>query len=151
MSLVLSVWYLIGLHIPAGGGKPFYHVFLYQFCHHNIWHLLANLYCLWLIAVSNYRVSARHCILSYIVSAVLVIDGPQTQGLSGVLYCLVGMLSWQAAHIRRFHAWMIPLLLLGVLFPSRINVLLHIFCYISGILIEMHFIPWRERLTRFWR
>lgn len=128
-----------------------WHILVYQLCHCNIWHLAANVYCLWLIAVSNYRVRAYHCIVAYAISCLLAAGGPETQGLSGAIYCLVGMLSWQASRISAYHMWMAAFIGAGFLFSDRINVWLHVFGYLSGVLIEMQFVPWRERLTRYWR
>lgn len=149
-TLLLSAFFLTGMHLPAGGGSPWWHAFFYQACHCNVWHLIANLWCLWLIASSNYRVSARQCILAYSASVLAAFASCETEGLSGLLYALIGMLSWQAARIRTFHLWMLGFLAAGLLFPHRINITLHLVCYAGGILIEMPFCPWRERLRRYW-
>lgn len=148
--LLLSACFLAGLHLPAGGGSPWWHAFFYQACHCNVWHLMANLWCLWLIASSNYRVSARQCILAYSVSVLASFASCETEGLSGLLYALIGMLSWQAARIRTFHLWMLGFVSVGLLVPHRINVILHLVCYAAGIVCEMPFCPWRERLRTYW-
>lgn len=151
LSLTLLVCYLIGLHVRAGGDNPLWHAMVYQFSHCNFWHMVANVYCLWLITTSGYKVRPRHCLIAYALSVSLVIGGPETEGISGFIYALVGMLSWQAGRIRTFHLWMLVFLGVGFLFPHRINVLLHIMCYGSGILMETHFIPWREKLKTYWK
>ena len=150
LSLAALVAYLLGMHTEAGGDSPLWHAFTYQICHCNVWHLIGNLYCAWYIAASNYRVGYRRCIIAYAISLGAVF-GPPTQGLSGILYALVGMLSWQASRIRGYHLIMLAFLSLGLLFPHCINIVLHLFCYLGGVGIEMLFFPWRERLKKYWR
>jgi membrane associated rhomboid family serine protease len=148
-SLIAVLAYLLGMHHEGGAGAPKWHALVYQWCHCNVWHLIANIYCVWMIARSNYRVVARQVAYAYAISIVMVFLSVPTQGMSGIIYALLGMLSWQSARIRTYHLWMAGFLLLGLVLP-KVNVTLHLLCYGAGLISETFHSPWRMRLEKYW-
>lgn len=149
VSIAATLTYLLGLHLQGGGMSPWWCSLVYQWCHCNVWHLLANIYCIWMLARSKFRVGGRHIVYSYLISIAAVFFSTETQGLSGIIYALLGMLSWQSAQIRTYHLWMLGFLVLGLILPN-VNFTLHLLCYGAGLIIEMFHTPWRMRLEKYW-
>lgn len=148
-ALLLLGVFLSDIHLLGGQGQPWWNSLVYQLCHDNIFHLLANVYCLFLILRGGFHIGVRRCAFAYGISIAASLVCLPTQGFSGILYALFGMVSWQSSRIRLFHAWMLPLILVGFLFPNM-SAMLHLLCYIAGVAIDMMFVPWRERLRRYW-
>lgn len=90
VTLLLAACYLLPVprqEFGASFGSPWHAHFLAQMFHANVFHLLANLYALWLI-----RTSPRELLVAYLLSvpATFVAAAP-TVGFSSVLYALMGM------------------------------------------------------------
>lgn len=134
VKLVISI-VLVGCYIflPTFGfpdGGILGHV-LYPLCHANVWHLLANLVCVWMIPcefhLSTTFLSAVLCsFLPCFVSELTV-------GFSGVLFCVVGM-SW--GRVRRFRdmIWRNKWFLVIPFFIPHINAFIHVYCMLFGFM-----------------
>lgn len=107
--------------------------FLYPFCHVNVYHLLANLWVLFIVARSDFKDYWYNYIIAYAICITAPASGVLTMGLSGLVYALLGQLSWQALYKWKYHAYTLAFISLGLLFPTKINNLLHIYCYAMGV------------------
>ena len=125
--------FVCGIHIQRTEAFAEQSMVLYQFCHVNIWHVLANLACLYTIASSTFRTSWHTWLAAYVISAFVPCMSP-TEGMSGLLYALMGIISWQAADTRKFHLWCIGFMGICFLFPHTVNGWLHVFCYLAGVM-----------------
>ena len=137
------VFYLFGFHIQAGSSEGIIGSTLYQFCHVSIWHLLGNLIALQSITASPFRTPSWTWVAAYFVSVVVPCGSP-TEGLSGLLYAEMGILSWQALYKWKFHAWCIGFMAICFLFPNAINAWIHVWCYAGGVLIGLVAL-WRRK------
>lgn len=151
ISLLLVVVFAFDIHLSAGIDRSTWRCLVYQCCHVNVFHLLANLYCIWVILMSNFRTGIRRWLYAYLLSCIFVLISLPTEGASGIVFALLGMMSWQSAHISKYHGYTLLAIAIGLLFPRNLNVLLHLLCYISGIIIEMPYTQWRRALRTYWR
>lgn len=107
------------------------HVF-YIFSHANIWHLLANIVCIWLIRCPFHLVGSLLVVI--LCSFLPCFTSELTYGFSGVLFCTVGI-SWGVVGRFRDMLWknkwyfLIPFLL------PHVNVFLHLYCALLGYLL----------------
>ena len=150
VSIVLVVSYFAMPQVGFGGGGcsdtvTYWtgHV-LYVLSHANVWHLAANLLCLWMIPCR------LHLGSSYFVAVVCsflpcFID-EATVGFSGVLFAIVGM-SW--GRVRRFMdmLWRNKWFLVIPMFIPHVNALLHVYCLIAGYLVGCY---WRGDTVPHW-
>ena len=153
VSLVLVVWYFAMPQFAFGegcGDAATYwtgHV-LYPLSHANVWHLMANILCLWMIPCG------LHLSVSYLIAALCsflpCFIGEATCGFSGVLFAIVGM-SW--GRVKRFRdmLWRNKWFLIIPMFIPHVNALLHIYCLMAGYLVGYF---WRDNIalhgTRDW-
>jgi len=118
--------------------------FLYPFSHANIWHLLANMLCLFMIRCK------MHLIATYLI-AVLCSFLPSfsiydcvmqcgfaalsepTYGFSGILFAMVGI-SWGKIHRLRDMVARNKWFLIIPAFLPHVNFLIHIYCLFAGYL-----------------
>ena len=131
VSIVLVLLYFLGVEVgfPDGGSIGHY---VYPLCHVNVWHLSANVLCLWLV------VCDLHLLSSYFVAVLCsflpcFVNEP-TMGFSGVLFAMVGM-SW--GRVRRFREmlWRNKWFLVVPLFVPHVNGVLHVYCLVAGWLL----------------
>lgn len=113
---------------------------LYPISHANIFHLLANVLCLWMIPCGLHLSSAY--LVAVTCSFLPCYLGEPTMGFSGVLFAIVGM-SW--GRVRRFREmlWRNKYWLIIPMFIPHINALLHIWCLLAGWVVGR---IWQERL-----
>lgn len=153
VSLVLVVWYFAMPQFAFGegcGNTATYwtgHV-LYPLSHANVWHLMANILCLWMIPCG------LHLSVSYLIAVLCsflpCFIGEATCGFSGVLFAIVGM-SW--GRVKRFRdmLWRNKWFLIIPMFIPHVNALLHIYCLMGGYLVGYF---WRDNIaphgTRDW-
>ena len=114
---------------------------LYPLSHANIWHLLANILCLWMLRCP------LHLFVTYLMAVIcsffpsfclglfdgFTLQSEPTYGFSGVLFAMVGI-SWGRIH--RFKDMVIRnkwILILPAFIP-HINFLIHIYCLMAGYL-----------------
>ena len=131
----------------------------YSFFHASIFHLIGNCWVL-LCVVFYYELPLSRLLVSYIVAITApAMSVMPTIGLSAVVYCLLGQASFLAKRKLYFHFWVAAFILLfGYLVPflleskgvaiARPDNLLHIYCYVVGLLVGFLNSPvslWRKR------
>jgi len=104
---------------------------LYPLSHASIWHLAANILCLWMLRCP------LHLFITYAI-AVACSFLPSfaiepTYGYSGVLFAMVGI-SWGKVHRFRDMLWKNKWILIVPAFIPHINFLIHIYCLLAGYL-----------------
>ena len=114
---------------------------LYPFFHANILHCLFNVYCLLsLVFLSGNTI--KHFIVAYIIAVLFPIDSYlqfsdsmelYTVGLSGVLFVMLGRFGMFVSRFWFYQlcAWLY--LIVGLFIP-QMNGILHLHCYIAGII-----------------
>lgn len=127
--------------------------FAYPFFHASFVHMAVNCWCL-LSIVFIYDVSCACFAIAYAIAVTYPIDtfsaviGSSllpTVGLSGVDYALLGMVSFQTKRKLYFHVFIASFIALGIIIPYLCSVcgfniatpnnLLHIYCYVAGLLV----------------
>ena len=109
---------------------------VYPFFHANVLHAALNAWAL-LSIVFLYDRTVWRLLLAYIVAVtapvgIMGMSAP-TVGLSGVVYCLYGSLSFEVARKWYFQGWLLFYLAVGFFFPNT-NAWLHVYCYAVGLL-----------------
>ena len=145
----------VGLHSGCGVVSRL----CYSFLHASIYHLAGNCWVL-LCVVFYYELPFSRLLVSYIVAITApAMSFTPTIGLSAVVYCLLGQASFLAKRKLYFHFWVAAFILLfGYLMPlfleskgvaiARPDNLLHIYCYVVGLLVGFLNSPvslWRRR------
>ena len=118
--------------------------FLYMFCHANVWHLLGNLFVLWIIRGKLYLIPSL--MIAFLTSLIpawsLWGEVGVTMGFSGVIFAVYGI-KWGLHDKRRYEMdfslptykeFMIkamPFALVGILIPN-LNWCLHLYCLLAG-------------------
>lgn len=140
VSIVLVVWYLTMPQVGfCGFGIHEYGVLSrhisYPLCHANIWHLMANILCLWSISCRMHLSSSY--IIAVLCSFLPCFLSEPTTGFSGVLFALVGI-SW--GRTRRFKdmLWRNKWFLVVPVFIPHVNAFLHFYCLVAGYLAGMY-------------
>ena len=105
---------------------------LYPFSHANIWHLAANIVCLWMIPCELHLVVSF--LLAVLCSILPCFVSEATMGFSGVLFAIVGI-SWGKANRFKDMIWKNKWFLIVPVFIPHINAFIHIYCMISGYLV----------------
>lgn len=116
---------------------PLINHFLYPLSHANIWHLAANVLCLWMLRCPPHIIatSVIGVLCSFLPCPQLPLWGmgvtEPTMGFSGVLFAMVGI-SW--GKIRRFKDMIVrnKWILIIPAFIPHINFLIHIYCLMAG-------------------
>ena len=105
---------------------------LYPLSHANIFHLAANVLCLWMIPCGLHLTTAY--VVAVVCSFLPCFLGESTYGFSGVLFAIVGM-SW--GRVRRFREmlWKNKWWLVIPMFIPHVNALLHIWCLFGGWIV----------------
>lgn len=118
---------------------------LYPLSHANVWHLAANIMCLWMVTC-KIRIAPAYIIAvacSFIPSVSLFdciinwcIEGTRepTMGFSGVLFAVVGM-SWGKVSKFKTMLWQNKWYLVIPAFLPHINFLIHFYCLMVGYVI----------------
>jgi membrane associated rhomboid family serine protease len=131
--------------------------FAYSFFHASVPHALINCWCLLSIAFI-YRISFGYLIAAYTIAVTYPVNAiyalqcsifnvqcsTPTIGLSAVCFALMGMVSFQSQRRLYFHAWVLSFIGVSALLAAFLqeltsiappNNLLHIYCYVCGIII----------------
>ena len=117
---------------------------LYPLSHANVWHLAANVLCLWMLRCPmrlpvTYAIAVlcsflpSFCLFDSIVNGSFYSLQAPTYGFSGVLFAMVGI-SWGRIH--RFKDMILRnrwILIIPAFIP-HINFLIHIYCLLAGYL-----------------
>ena len=120
---------------------PFINHVFYPLSHANIWHLSANILCLWVLNCRFYIYATFVCavLCSFLPCPQLPLWGgvcEPTMGFSGVLFAIVGV-SW--GKIGRFKAMILrnKWFLIIPAFLPHVNFLIHIYCLMAGYLLGL--------------
>jgi membrane associated rhomboid family serine protease len=116
--------------------------FLYPFSHANIWHLFANILCLWMIScrlhpIATYLIAVAcsflpsFCLYDSIAHCSLAALTVPTYGFSGILFAIVGV-SWGRVHRFRDMLWKNKWYLVLPAFLPHVNFLIHLYCLLAG-------------------
>ena len=105
--------------------------FLYPLSHANIWHLSANILCLWMIKTDIHLIPCY--IISVICSFIPCFVSEPTMGFSGILFAMVGI-SWGRVHRLKDMVWRNKWYLIIPLFIPHVNAFIHLYCMIGGYL-----------------
>ena len=144
VSVVLVVCYIF---MPKYGfidvhelSECWYVHLLYPFSHANIWHLLANIVCLWMIPCE------LHLLISFLLAVLCSIlpcfISEMTMGFSGVLFAIVGI-SWGQVHRFKNMIWKNKWFLVIPIFLPHVNAFIHLYCMIFGYLCG-RYIPMKK-------
>ena len=137
VSMVLVVWYFGMPQYSFGGydiatyGTIWEHL-LYPLSHANVWHLGANVLCLWMITCRLHLASSYF--VAVVCSFLPCFVSEATMGFSGMLFAIVGM-SWGRVGRFKDMIWKNKWFLLIPLFLPHVNGLLHLYCLVAGWLI----------------
>ncbi len=134
ITLLLATCYLLPVprqEFGASFGSPWHTHFIAQMFHTNAFHLLANLYALWLM-----RTSPRELLAAYVLSipATFATATPAV-GFSSVLYALMGM---KIGHARmsRIEWVMFVLANVATVFIPAIAFGVHLAAFIMGLVYD---------------
>ena len=138
VSIVLVGSYFI---LPKYGFTfhgPLINHLLYPLSHANIWHLAANILCLWMLRCQLHIFTTFVCavLCSFLPCPLLPIYGDYdavTMGYSGALFAMVGI-SWGKIHRLRDMIVRNKWILIIPAFLPHVNFLIHIYCLLLGYL-----------------
>ena len=129
---------------------------LYPFFHGSFLHALLNCWVL-LCLVFYYNIGIGNMLLAYLVAVTVptgnyslftihysLVSAP-TVGFSSVVFCLLGITSWLVERKLYYHCWIGSFIAMGYILPYLCSVygltvavpnnLLHIYCYVVGLLV----------------
>lgn len=133
VSVLLVVWYFAMPKYVFPDDGIIGHS-LYEFSHANIWHLSANVLCLWMIPCGLHLLFA---IIAAVLCSFLPCFVPEgTCGFSGVLFAIVGM-SWGRVHRFKDMLWRNKWWLVIPIFIPHVNALLHVYCLVAGYAVGL--------------
>lgn len=110
---------------------------LYSFCHATWMHAILNVWAL-LSIVFIYEPKMSKLIIAYAIAILCpkALCPTPTVGLSVIIYALLGMMSFRVIDKAFYQLCMACALIAGCLFPYS-NGAIHIYAYLSGIIIEI--------------
>ena len=132
ITLVLAVSYIFLPQYGFHGGEVGLDNILYPLSHANIWHLMANIVCLWMIPCELHL--GTSFLIAVVCSFLPCFTEEPTVGFSGVLFAIVGM-SW--GRVRRFKdmVWRNKVFLVIPFFIPHINAFIHVYCMVAGYIV----------------
>lgn len=130
ISLVIS---LIAITLSICGVHGAYYKWADIMLHANIFHCLANVWAL-LYVCFMLRTKVLELILSAIIGAAFMYlpCNEHVIGLSGSIYALYAIASYQIINKKKFHLYMAAFILLSMLIPSLAGIY-HLLCYLTGL------------------
>lgn len=137
---------VLGTVFAPSVARPAVWALIYPAFHAGWWHLASSVLCLAAIIKSDFRIPVLWPLAAFALSCVaLPLTGhtSETCGASGVIYALLGAMSWQSYDIRRYHVTIGFVALASWILPVHVNVALHVVCYVGGVLLGR---IWRVRL-----
>lgn len=131
MSFWSGDWRQVGIY----AGCPLAGRLLYPFFHVSLLHAVLNAWCLLQVAfiygITPWRLLAAYATAATVPVGMVGLEVP-TVGLSGVVFFLLGSLSFTVCRRWYWQGWMLSYICIGFLLPA-INALLHLYCYAVGI------------------
>lgn len=131
LSVLLLASYLLLPQFAFPDGGVCGHL-LYSLSHANIFHLLANLLCLWMIRCPLHLLVAF--VVAVLCSFLPCFVSEPTMGFSGVLFAVIGI-SWGRAHRFKDMIWKNKWFLVVPMFIPHVNAFIHLYCLIGGYLM----------------
>ena len=132
VTIILVISYCFLTQYGYYSGEISINNILYPFSHANIWHLLANVVCLWMIPCELHLLTS---FLLAVLCSILPCFLPEaTVGFSGVLFAIVGI-SWGRVNRFRDMIWKNKWFLIIPFFIPHINAFIHVYCLLSGYLV----------------
>lgn len=136
LRLLLSIGLVLSyLYFPKtgydSGSDILSHVF-YMFSHANIWHLMANIVCIWMVRCPFHLCGAL--LAGVVCSFVPSFCSSLTYGFSGVLFAVVGI-SWGEVGRFRDMLWRNKWYFLIPFVLPHVNGFLHLYCALLGYLL----------------
>lgn len=135
--ILLHVMEIPAAAVSAYRGGPFYTRFTYQFFHASWIHLAINVWT-FLYAVFIYNLKIPSLVVAFIISVIVPLSATPTVGLSGIVFALYGFISFRFKNKILYHSWMMFFILIGFFFHN-INALLHLYCYLTAILVHYEY------------
>ena len=128
VSAVLLLSYLVfpKFGFPDGGISG--HL-LHPLSHANVWHLLANILCLWMLSCDLHL--SVSLIVAVVCSFIPCLMSEPTMGFSGVLFAMVGI-SWGKVGMFREMLCRNKWFLIIPAFIPHVNALIHLYCFVAG-------------------
>lgn len=130
--------------------------FAYSFFHASIIHTLVNCWCL-LSIVFIYDVSLWYMAIAYAIAVTFPVTTLSatvphasaweipTVGLSAVCFALLGMIAFQVQRKVLYHSWVLSFIVIGFILPplcsacgysiATPNNILHLYCYVVGLMV----------------
>ena len=139
--------------------------FAYMWCHGSVWHLVGNVFVVWVLRRPLYLIPA--VVIGFLCSWIPAVPGlwemiaaadaagtvaepVMTVGFSGVLFAIVGVkwgyCRYDIATYRTFVLKVVPIALLGFFIP-HLNWSLHLYCLIAGLGYGLTATMWQHRET----
>ena len=156
ISLVLTIWYLF-LPVVGYEANDYESVNIpthlaYMLSHANVWHLLGNLFVLWIMSNRLYLLPS--VFIAFLCSFIPVFGiWPigMTVGFSGVLFAIAGI-KWgvycrsfvlagrwfEREALIEFAMKALPFALIGIVIP-HINWCIHLYCMLSGFVYGRYY------------
>lgn len=131
LALILIYAFADG-YIGWNSSSPSYARWTYQFFHASWLHVLLNSWS-FISAVFLFDLSFNRILIAYIISSCMPSPELPTIGFSGVCFALFGMASFLSSRKIEFNFWILIYILVGCFFNA--NVLLHLYCYLAGLLV----------------
>lgn len=158
ISLILSVILIAIYLIPIEQqgikiGSNITERILYPFFHANIIHLSINIWS-FLCIMFIYQLPLKRLIIAYIIVVSFPIDtiamalpykDIATIGLSGFVFALMGSISFEVLHKKKFQISMIISIALGFA-VTNINGYIHLYCYIMGVVVAILNKPFKRKV-----
>lgn len=131
--LILLVLYFLSEPTPVYQGCEILHRFIFHFYHSNIWHLLANASCIYVMKKFRW-------LESYVVALLCswLIVTP-TVGISGIVFAAIGFNLGEKCLWRGLLKCLFSAVLFGLM--PGISLLFHVSCLLSGF---MSIYLWRK-------
>lgn len=147
-GIVCAVMLMLGIDAMLVGiydGCRWYQHLTYQFFHANIFHLVINLYVMWL-CITRFKLSQRQMLMCFIISALPPATLPiPTIGASGIVYAMLGIINTMVVKKLRFAMWIAAYIATSALFNCNWSI--HLCCYALGFMSNSITLLW-TRLIR---
>lgn len=131
VMVMVSLFWLDGPGLAVG--SPWWSRFVYQFVHGNVWHLVANVYCIVLLAFNMHQ-DLKSLIICYLISCTVpVFSDIPVVGASGICFGLMGWNTWRVARKWNYLAWLGAFIVIGFVIP-RFAGFTHFYCALMGLI-----------------
>lgn len=115
---------------------------IYPLQHANIFHLAANIICLWMMSCRlNIHITYPIAVLAAVIPSpslseiIYNIPHEQTMGFSGVLFAIAGMAWGKTGQLKRMVKSNIPIILITAFIP-HVNALIHLYCLLMAYAVQ---------------